>query len=172
MNQKLLFGAIVLVLLIGLVLLALQYWIAGGIITVIGGVLLFFVWRLWMILRISEAMAKQDFELAKRHMAAIKNPEKLNDYSKTYYSFFKGMIETQENNFKGAEASFRKALEINRFRAPDEKATSHLMLAQLQLRKRNRQGARRHLQEAKGLTSNPQILDQIKSLVKQARIRL
>jgi len=143
-----------------------------GIITVLGGVLLFFVWRLWIILRISEAIGKQDFELAKQHMASIKNPEKLNEYSKTYYSFFKGMIETQDNNFKEAEAAFKRALEVNRFRAPDEKATSHLMIAQLQLRKRNRQGARRHLQEAKSLTSNPQILDQIKSLVKQARIRL
>lgn len=172
MNQKLLFGAIGAVLLIGLVLLALQYWIAGGIVTVIGAVLLFFVWKLWLILRISEAIGRQDFELAKQHMAAIRNPEKLNDYSKTYYSFFKGMIDTQENNFKEAEASFRKALEINRFRAPDEKATSHLMVAQLQLRKRNRQGAKRHLQEAKSLTSNPQIIEQIRTLVKQARIRL
>ncbi len=172
MNQKLLLIGLVLIILIGLVLLALQFWIVGGIITAIGLALGYFGMRLWKILRISEAIGKQDLPLAKQHLAAIKNPEKLNDYSKTYYSFFKGMIEAQENNFKEAEASFKKCLEVNKFRAPDEKATAHLMVGQLLLRKRNREGAKRHLQQARSLTSNDQILDQIKTLAKQARLRL
>ncbi len=172
MNQKLILYGIIAIIVIGLVLLAFQYWIAGGIVTAIGLILGFFVQKLWMILRISEAIGKQDIPLAKKHLAAIKNPEKLNDYSKTYYSFFKGMVEAQENNFKDAEASFKKSLEVNRFRAPDEKATAHLMVGQLLLRKRNRQGAKRHLTEARSLSSNEQILEQIRTLAKQARLRL
>ncbi len=46
------------------------------------------------------------------------------------------------------------------------------MMAQLLLRKRNREGAKRQLQEAKSFASNPQIQEQIKMIVKQARIRL
>ncbi|MCE2503499.1 MAG: hypothetical protein J4G05_05535 [Chlorobi bacterium] len=156
----------------GLVMLGLQWWIAGGVVTALGLVLLFFWWRLYQILRISEALSKEDFQKAKGQMAKIKNPEKLNDYSRTYYNFFKGVIDARENRFKEAEQAFKIALEINRFRAPDEKATSHLMMGQLLLRKRNRVGATRHLQEAKSLASNPQIHEQIKALAKQARIRV
>ena len=101
----------------GLVMLGLQWWIAGAIVTIIALVLLFLWWRLYQILRISESLSKEDFEGAKEHMARIKNPEKLNDYSRTYYNFFKGVIDTRENRFKEAEQAFKAALEINRFRA-------------------------------------------------------
>ncbi|MGE3800784.1 MAG: hypothetical protein AB7H80_07170 [Candidatus Kapaibacterium sp.] len=172
MNPKII-GYILIALTVGgLVMLGLQWWIAGGIITVLGGVLLFFWWRLYQILRISEALSKEDFEGAKEMMAKIKNPEKLNDYSRTYYNFFQGVIDIRENRFKEAEQAFKTALEINRFRAADEKATSHLMLGQLLLRKRNRMGATRHLQEAKSLTTNKQIHEQIRTLAKQARIKV
>ena len=172
MNSKTIGYILAALTLAGLVMLGLQWWIAGGIITVLAGVLLFLWWRLYQILRISEALSKEDFEGAKMMMAKIQNPDKLNDYSRTYYNFFKGVIETRENRFKEAEQAFKTALEINRFRAPDEKATSHLMLGQLLLRKRNRMGATRHLQEAKSLTTNPQIQEQIRTLAKQARIRV
>ena len=115
---------------------------------------------------------KEDFELAKQRMAAIKNPEKLNAYSQTYYFFFQGIIETRENNLKQARQGFKRALELNRFRDPDEKATAHLMLAQLDIRSRNREGARRHLKEAKAMNPSEQIREQINMVVKQGRLRL
>lgn len=172
MNQKILFGLIGAVVAVGIVLLVLGEFIAGGIVTVIGLLLGLTYWRLYRILRISEALGRDDIPQAKEYLAAIGNPERLNDYSKTYYSFFKGMVELKENAFKDAEASFKRALEVNRFRGVDEKASAHIMVGQLLLRKRNRQGAKRHLQEARTLTSNPQILDQVKTLAKQARLRL
>lgn len=172
MGSKLFFWILAVVTVGGLVMLGLGWWIPGGIVTVLGGVLLFLWWRLYQILRISEAIGKEDFETAKALMAKIKNPEKLNDYSKTYFNFFKGLIDTKENRFKEAEAAFKRALEVNRFRAPDERATTHLMMAQLLLRKRNREGAKRQLQEARSFASNPQIQEQIKMIVRQARIRL
>ena len=172
MNQKILFGALGLIVAIGLVLLGLGEYIAGGIVTLIGAALLFAYWRLYRILRISEALGREDMETAKRYLDAIDRPEKLNDYSKTYYYFFRGMVDLKENSFREAEAAFKQSLETNRFRGVDEKASAHLMVGQLLLRKRNRQGAKRHMQEARSLTSNPQILEQIRSLAKQARIRL
>jgi tetratricopeptide (TPR) repeat protein len=153
-------------------MLGLGWWIAGGITTVVGGSFLILWFRFYRILRVSEALGKDDMPQAKEYLSKIKNPEKLNDYSKTYYNFFQGIIDTKENRFKEAEAEFKTALSINRFRSPDEKATAHLMVGQLLLRKRNRQGAIRHMREAKSLTSNEQILAQIKELAKQARIRL
>ena len=172
MAQKILPLVLVLVLAGGLVLLGFQMWIVGGILTVVGAVLLFFWWRLYEILRVSEALGKQNLEAAKQHLSKIKNPEKRNEWSRTYYHFFKGMIATQENSFKEAEAAIRKALEINKFRAPDERATAHFMLAQFLLRKRNREGARRQLVEAKSFASEQQLKEQIKTVAKQQRMRL
>ena len=172
MNQK--FFPIILGVLTagGLVMLALQWWIVGGIVTAIGLVLLFFWWKLYQITRISESIAKQDFETAKMQMASIKNPQKLNDYSKTYYFFFQGVIDTHENKFKEAESALKQALEVNKFRAPDDKASAHVMLGQLLFRKRNRVGGTRHLKEARSLSDNPQIVTQVKELAKQMRIRI
>ena len=172
MNQKILRLIVIGVVVIGIVLAVFVNWIAGGIVAVIGAVLLFVLWRMNVILGISEALAKDDMDEAKRRLAAVRNPQKLNDYSKTYYNFFKGIVDTRDNNFKEAEQSFKTSLEINRFRAPDEKATAHLMIAQLLLRKRNRVGATRHLKEAKDLAKNQQIHEQIKTLVKQQRLKL
>ncbi len=156
----------------GLVLLGLQYWITGGILTVLGGVLLFLWWRLFEILRVAEALGKQDLETAKQHLAKIKNPEKRNEWARTYYHFYKGVIDAQENRIKEAEASIKKSLEINKFRTPDERATAHLMMAQFLLRKRNREGARRQLIEAKSFASEQQLKEQIKTMSKQHRLRL
>lgn len=172
LSPKILLAILVAFTLIGLTLLAFQWWILGGIITVIGGVLLYLWWRLNQILQISDALAKNDMEAARRSLAAVRNPEKLNPYSKTYYYFFEGMVELQSGNMKGARNGFKTSLETNRFRSVDERATALVMLAQIDLRSRNTEGARRNLREARALEPGPQIREQINLIVKQARIRL
>ena len=172
MAQKLLPLILIVVTVGGLVMLGFQMWILGGILTGLGAVLLFFWWRLYEILRIAEALGKQDLESAKQALAKIKNPEKRNEWSRTYFNFYKGVIEAQENKFKEAEASIKKALEVGKFRTPDERATAHFMMAQFLLRKRNREGARRQLAEAKSFAAEPQLKEQIKVLAKQHRLRM
>lgn len=172
LSPKLLLGILIGVSAIGLVLLAFQFWILGGIITALSLALLYLYWRLSQILKVSDAMLKNDIPLARKQLEKVKNPEKLNPYSKTYYYFFLGMVEVHSNNLKPARAAFKTALEVNRFRSVDERATALLMLAQLDLRSRNMEGAKRYLREAKALEPGDQIREQISTLVKQARIRL
>lgn len=172
MVQKILQAVLIAIPVGGLVMLAFGLWIAGGIVTVVGLVLLYLWWRFYQIMRIAELLSKEDYEGAKAQLAKIKNPEKLNDYSKTYYYYYKGMISVKENKFKEAETECKRALEVNRFRSPDEKAMTHFLIGQLLLRKRNREGGRRHLVEARSLTDNKEIKEQIRILAKQARIRM
>jgi hypothetical protein len=157
---------------LGVTLLAFQWWILGSIITVLSLVLIYLWWRLNQILRISDALGKNDLELARKRLADVKNPEKMNAYSKTYYYFFQGMVDVQSNKFKEARQGFKNSLETNRFRSTDEKATALLMMAQLDLRNRNMEGAKRYIRDAKALNPTEQIKEQINMLVKQARLRL
>ncbi len=172
LSPKILLYILIGVIVLGLVLLAFQWWITGGIITVVGGALLFLWWRMNQLLGISEALGKQDLVEARRKLDAIKNPENLNPYSKTYYYYFLGMTETYSNNFKAARQAFKLALETNRFRAVDEKASVLIMLSQLDLRNRNTEGARRLLKDARALEPSQQIKEQINQIVKQARLRM
>lgn len=171
-SPKILLAIISAVALLGVVLLAFQYWIVGGIIVAISGGLLYLWWRMNQLLNISNALMKNDLDSARRHLAAVKRPEKLNPYSKTYYYFFEGMVHIQSNAFKEARQSFKTALDTNHFRGVDERATALLMLAQLDLRNRNTEGAKRYIREAKGLEPSQQIREQISTIVKQARLRV
>jgi tetratricopeptide (TPR) repeat protein len=171
-SPKILLYILVAFVALGLVLLGFKWWILGSIVTVLGGVLLYLWWRLNQILQISDALVKNDIALARQKLAEVKNPDKLNAYSKTYYYFFQGMVEVQSNRFKEAKAGFKTSLDTNRFRTPDEKATALLMLAQLYLRERNLETAKRYIREAKALNPGDQIKEQINTLVRQARLRL
>src|SRR4051812_39101740 len=121
-NPKLLLGIIIAVTVIGITLLAFKWWVFGGILTVIGLAFLYLWWRMNQLLEISQSLMANDIPLARKHLEAIKNPAKLNGYSKTYYFFFQGMVETHGNNLKVARQAFKTALDTNRFRAVDEKA--------------------------------------------------
>jgi hypothetical protein len=172
LSPKILLYILIAFTVLGVILLAFQWWILGSIVTVLGGVLMFLWWRLNQILQISEALSKNDIALARQKLDSVKNPEKLNAYSKTYYYFFEGMVNIQSNKFKEARQGFKTSLETNRFRSPDEKATAHMMLAQLDLRNRNLEGAKRHIRDAKALNPGEQIREQINTIVKQARLRM
>lgn len=171
-SPKILLALIALLALGGLTLLAFQYWIVGGLIVAISAALYYLWWRMNQLLNVSNALMKSDLEGARKHLAAIKNPEKLNPYSKTYFYFFEGMVNIQSNAFKESRQSFKSALEANHFRGVDERATTLVMLAQLDLRNRNTEGAKRYLREAKALEPTQQIREQISTIVKQARLRL
>jgi hypothetical protein len=172
LSPKILLYILIALTALGLTLLVFQFWWTGGIISAIGLALLYFWWRLNQIMQISDALVKNDLPLAKQRLESVKNPDKLNAYSKTYYYFFKGMVGIQSNDFKGARQAFKTSLETNRFRAVDEKATALLMLGQLELRTRNLEGAKRYIREAKALNPGQQIREQINTIVKQARLRL
>ena len=172
LNPKLIQAIIIGITVLGLVFLALQWWITGGIITALGLVILYFWWRMNQLLGISQAIVAQDWATARQKLEGIRNPDKLNAYSRTYYYFFQGMVETQANNLKGARQGFKTALETNRFRAIDEKATALLMMAQLDLRANNKEGAKRYLREARALEPGQQIREQINEILRMARIRL
>ncbi|MDB5033098.1 MAG: hypothetical protein JWQ98_339 [Chlorobi bacterium] len=172
LSPKVIVGIIIGITVLGLILLGFQWWITGGIITAIGLALLYVWWRMDQILKISNALTANDLPLARKHLESVKNPEKLNSYSKTYYYFFAGMVDVQSNSLKTARANFKTALETNRFRSVDERATALLMLAQLDLRSRNNEGAKRYLKEAKALGPGEQIKEQINYIVKTARLRL
>ncbi len=172
LNPKTLVYIIGAIILLGVVLLGFQWWITGGIITAIGLAFLYVWWRMNQLVEISQAMASNNIPLARTKLAAVKNPHKLNPYSKTYYYFFQGMVDVQSNNLKESRAAFKTALETNRFRTADEKATALLMLAQLDLRSRNKEGAKRYLREAKALEPGEQIREQISYILKQTGIRL
>src|SRR2546430_2488284 len=107
LSPKILLYILLAFTLIGATFLALQWWWLGGIITAIGLALLYLWWRLNQIMQISEALVKNDLDLARKQLAEVKNPEKLNAYSKTYYYFFQGMVDTQSNKFKEARQAFK-----------------------------------------------------------------
>jgi hypothetical protein len=172
LSPKILLAILLAIVLGGLILLAFQWWILGGILTALGAGLLYLWWRMNQLLEISQALANQDLDGARRRLDAIRNPEKLNPYSKTYYYYFRGMLETYSNNFKEARAAFKASLETNRFRSVDEKASVMVMMSQLDLRTRNTEGARRWLRDAKALEPSQQVKEQINQIVKQARLRL
>jgi hypothetical protein len=171
-NPKLILSIIIGVAVIGITLLAFKWWVFGGILTALGLAFLYLWWRMNQLLEISQALMANDIPLARKRLEGIKNPEKLNAYSKTYYFFFQGMVETHANNLKVARQAFKTAIETNRFRAVDEKATAYVMLAQLDLRAQNKEGAKRYLREARALEPTDQVRDQIKMIVQQARLRL
>ena len=180
LNPKLLLTIIGVVTLLGVSLMAYQLatgggavgWTFGGLLTAVGLGFLYLWWRMNQLLEISQALMANNIDLARQKLAAVKNPEKLNPYSKTYFYFFQGMVEVQSNNLKGARNGFKTALETNRFRSVDERATALLMMAQLDLRSHNNEGAKRYLREAKALEPGEQVREQISMIVKQARLRL
>jgi len=171
-SPNLIFAIVLLVTAGGLTLLAFEWWILGGIITALGLVLCYVWWRVNQILRISTAITANDIGRARAELNKVRNPEKLNAYSKTYYYLFAGIVDLQTNEFKAARQAFKTSLETNRYRGVDEKATALVMMAQLDLRQRNMEGAKRWLREARDLRPGDQIREQINSIVKQARIRL
>lgn len=171
-SPKILLAILITVIAGGLALLVFQQWIPGGILTGLGLGLLYLWWRMNQIVQISDALVKDDLAGARRRINSVKNPHKLNRLSKTYYYFFRGMVGVRENNLKDARQDFKTSLDTNYFRSVDEKATVYLMLAQLDLRGRNMEGARRNLREARGLNPGDQIRAQINDVVKQARLKL
>ncbi len=171
-SPNIIFAIILVVVAGGITLLAFEWWILGGLATLIGVILLYVWWRVSQILRISTAISANDMPKARLELGKVKNPAKLNAYSKTYFFLFQGIVDVQTNDFKAARQAFKTSLETNRFRAVDEKATALVMMAQLDLRVRNTEGAKRFLREARDLKPGEQIREQIATLVKQARIRL
>lgn len=171
-SPNIIFAIILVVVAGGITLLAFEWWVLGGIATALGVALLYIWWRVSQILRISTAISANDMPKARMELAKVKNPNRLNAYSKTYFFLFQGIVDVQTNDFKAARQAFKTSLETNRFRAVDEKATALVMMAQLDLRVRNTEGAKRYLREARDLKPGEQIREQIATLVKQARIRL
>lgn len=171
LSPKILLAILGLLLAGGIVLLSIGWYVTGGLVTVLSLAFFYLWWRLNQIIEISTAISSENFTLARTKLDAIRKPEKLNAWSKTYYFFFLGMLEAQTNNFKPARAAFKVALDTNRFRAVDEKALALLMMAQLDARSRNNEGARRYIREARALEPGPQIREQINQLVKAARLR-
>lgn len=171
-SPNLIFAIILVVVAGGIALLATEWWILGGLATTIGLALLYVWWRVSQILRISAAITANDLSRARLELNKVRSPDKLNAYSKTYYYLFQGIVDVQTNEFRSARTAFKTSLETNRFRAVDEKATALVMMAQLDLRTRNTEGAKRFLREARDLKPGDQIRQQINEIVKQARIRL
>ncbi len=164
LKPKVLLYIILGLTLLGLTLLALQWWVLGGILTAIGGGFLYLWWRMNQLLGISEAIMAGNFDAARAKLAGVRNPDKLTADSKTYYYYFQGTVEAQTGNWKASRAAFKTALETNRFRAIDERATALVMLAQVELRTNNREGAKRYLAEAQDLSPGPEIREQIKEV--------
>jgi|GEM_PF-2004023 len=176
LNPKIILSTIFAVLAGGLALLgfgiadsSLVMIIFGSLLTLLAGAFLYIWWRANQLLGVSQALGRQDFAGARQKLANVRNPEKLNALSKTYYYFLLGMVETQAAAWKEARAAFRTSLETNRFRAIDEKATALVMLTQIELRSKNIEGAKRYLREARELKPGAEIQEQIKELVRQAK---
>jgi len=171
-SPKIIQGILVGLAVAGLVLLGLQWWITGSILFLLGAGLYYLWWRFNRIGEISQAVANGDTVTARKKLAAFKNPDKLNPISKTYFYYLLGMTEIRENNFKEARTAFKSALEANYFRTTDEKASVYLMMAQLDLRSRNTEGAKRYLRDARDLEPSDEVKNQINFILKEARIKL
>ncbi|MCC7438471.1 MAG: hypothetical protein IT211_08230 [Armatimonadetes bacterium] len=171
-SPKLILGLIILLVVGGAGMLVAQWWIAGGIVLALGAGLYYFWWRMNQLLQVTNSLQRQDWDDARKRLGAIRAPEKLNPYSRTYYYFFQGIVETQGQNWKAARQGFKTALDTGYFRSVDEKATALMYMAQLDMRGRNTEGARRYLREARELDPSDQIREQINMIVKQSRIRL
>lgn len=143
--------------------------IVGSVLTVLAAALLYIWWRANQIIAVSQAMGQQDFVTARQKLANIKNPEKLNALSKTYYYFLLGAVETQSRAWKEARAAYRTALETNRFRAIDDKATALIMLVQIELNSKNFEMAKRYMREARELKPGTEIQEQIKEIIRQTK---
>lgn len=180
LNQKLIIAIVIAVTVGGAAMLVSQIWMDGGVLVwilgsilfLLGATMLYFWWRMNQLAGVSNAMMAGDFNLARTKLGDIRKPDRLNRYSKTYYYLFLGTIEARAGNLKPARQALKTSLEVNSFRALDEKASAYFMLAQVELQARNREGARRYLIDAKELGPSDELRKQINQLAKQANVRL
>ncbi|MBS1911503.1 MAG: hypothetical protein JST22_05920 [Bacteroidetes bacterium] len=175
LNRKLAIGIIVGVTAIGALLLVFQQWITGGIVTALGLGLFYFWWRINQINDVSQLLMAGKFKEAKEKLDKVKNPEKLNPYSKTYHYMLLGQAEIQLGNMKGARIAFKEALDAGRFQTTDQKASVLFMLAQVEFNAGNKEAAKRLLREAQDLNPEEDLMKQIKEagrLMQQAPANL
>ncbi len=166
LNQKLILGIIIGVTAIGLALLAFQWWILGGILTALGGTFLYFTWRFNQVGDVSKMLMAGDIAGARAKLEKVKNPDRLNPYSRTYHYMLLGQVEVRSNNMKGARSAFKNALEVGKFQTTDEKASVLFMLAQVEFNAENKEAARRLLKEAQELEPSDELMKQIKDVAK------
>jgi tetratricopeptide (TPR) repeat protein len=113
-------------------------------------------------------LRKNEMDKAKKHLDAIRNPEKSLIRSQlAYYYFLQGIMESQKGVGK-AETLLRKALSTG-LRMKTDQAMAKLNLAGLAMAKRRKREATQLLSEAKKLDEKKMLDDQIKMLQNQLK---
>ncbi len=152
------------IICIGAVALFVQGEIGWGILTVlIAGLVVLFHFKNEKNLMAFLFLRKNKFTAVDMILSKVKHPENMIDSQEAYYYYLKGLVETQKNNRKEAEKTFKKALTTG-LRMKNDQAVAKLQLSGIYLSQRNKKLSKYYLQEAKKLDKQKILSDQIKEI--------
>lgn len=106
---------------------------------------------------------KNNLEAAGKMLEKVKHPERMIKSQEAYYYFLSGLIESQKYNQSKAEKFFKRALEKG-LRMQNDQAVAKLNLAGIALTRRNKNLAKRYIQETKKLDKQKMLTAQIKEI--------
>ncbi len=152
------------IICIGAVALFVQGEIGWGILTVlIAGLVVLLHFKNEKNLMAFLFLRKNKFTAVDMILSKVKHPENMIDSQEAYYYYLKGLVETQKNNRKEAEKTFKKALTTG-LRMKNDQAVAKLQLSGIYLSQRNKKLSKYYLQEAKKLDKQKILSDQIKEI--------
>ncbi|MCW3786460.1 hypothetical protein [Plebeiibacterium sediminum] len=152
------------IICIGAVALFMEGEIGWGILTVlIAGLVVFFHFKNEKNLMAFLFLRKNKFAAVDMILSKVKHPENMIDTQEAYYYYLKGLVETQKNNRREAEKTFKKALSTG-LRMKNDQAVAKLQLSGIYLSQRNKKLSKYYLQEAKKLDKQKILSDQIKEI--------
>ncbi len=151
-------------LCIGAVALFIQGMIGWGILAVLtAGLFVLFHFKNEKNLMAFLFLRKNKFAAVDTILSKVKKPENMIDSQEAYYYYLKGLVETQKNNRREAEKTFKKALSTG-LRMKNDQAMAKLQLSGIYLSQRNKKLSKYYLQEAKKLDKQKILSEQIKEV--------
>jgi len=156
MTSKARLGVIVLAVL----LLAYTVYVRAYQLTAL--MLMLIIYTIWSyyrdgtVLLASEAFKKKQYDLARRLLADIKNPDYLRKRRRNYYEFISGSLDLQLLDYESAERHFQIASRLP-FRRKSDKALIFVNLANLCLRKKEYDRVKAYLDKVNELEVSSRI---------------
>jgi len=151
-------------LFLGAIALFIQVMIGWGILAVlVSGIFVLFHFKNEKNMVSFLFLRKGKFSAVDAILSKVKHPEKMINSQEAYYYYLKGLVETQKNNRKEAEKTFKKALSTG-LRMTNDQAMAKLQLSGIYLSQRNKKLSQYYLQEAKKLDKQKILSEQIKEV--------
>jgi len=159
-----------LLAVIGALIATLLFFMAGQWLAAGGSLLLtvflaYGLYRFGPVYHALRHLYRGDLEKCEAELKKIPSADKLRKEDQAYYYFCRGYLLSSARKSGAAQKSFEQALEAG-LRLPNDRAVAHVSLADIYLKKGQKEKGLAHLDEAKKLKHNNVVEEAIKKLEK------